>query len=83
YTLATVGGGPTIRQAADGYGQDRGGQTPETSTQLPANQNTNNKGVGITINGASTGIALQNTGNNEAHNNMPPYWAVQFIIRAL
>lgn len=83
YTLATPGGGPNIRQAADGFGQDRGGQTPETSTQLPANQNTNNKGVGITINGSSTGIALQNTGNNEAHNNMPPYWAVQFIIRAL
>lgn len=83
YTLANPGGGPNVRQAADGSGQDRGAQTAETGVQLPSNQNTNNKGVGITINGSSTGIYIQNTGNNEAHNNMPPYWAVQFIIRAL
>jgi microcystin-dependent protein/predicted nucleic acid-binding Zn-ribbon protein len=83
YTLANPGGGPNVRQSADGYGQDRGAQTVETGVQLPSNQNTNNRGVGITINGSSTGIAIQNTGNNEAHNNMPPYWAVQFIIRAL
>jgi microcystin-dependent protein len=83
YTLANPGGGPNVRQAADGSGQDRGAQTAETGVQLPSNQNTNNRGVGITINGSSTGIYIQNTGNNEAHNNMPPYWAVQFIIRAL
>jgi microcystin-dependent protein/uncharacterized phage infection (PIP) family protein YhgE len=82
YTLATPGGGPQTRQAADGFGSDRGSITAETGVQLPSGQNTGNKNVNISINGASSGLSIQNTGNNEGHNNMPPYHVLLFIIRA-
>ncbi|AXH77635.1 MAG: microcystin-dependent protein [Caudoviricetes sp.] len=37
--------------------------------------------VGVGITGAAS-IAIQNTGGNEAHNNMPPYLAVNWAIVA-
>jgi microcystin-dependent protein len=38
-------------------------------------------GTGIQIDGAGTGVSIQNAGSGGAHNNMPPFVGVNFIIR--
>lgn len=43
--------------------------------------NTDAAQAGVTINPAATGISIQSAGSGGAHNNMPPYQVVGFIIR--
>jgi microcystin-dependent protein len=50
----------------------------------PFNINTGNTDAaqaGVTIAAAATGISIQNAGSGAAHNNMPPYQVIGFIIR--
>lgn len=50
----------------------------------PGNVNTGNTDAaqaGVTVNPAATGVSIQNAGGGAAHNNMPPYQVVGFIIR--
>ena len=39
-------------------------------------------GTGIGIYGAGTGISIQNNGSGQAHENMPPFLVLTFIISA-
>jgi microcystin-dependent protein len=48
-----------------------------------ANVSINGAGTGVFIGGAATGVSMQNAGGGAAHNNLPPYLVIGFIIRLL
>jgi microcystin-dependent protein len=43
--------------------------------------NTNNSGTGIGIYASGTGIGIGNAGGGAAHNNLPPWAAVNWLIK--
>ena len=57
---------------------DLGGST-DAAGNLGGNTDTQAPGVGV--NAAATGISLYNAGGGAAHNNMPPFVGINFIIR--
>jgi microcystin-dependent protein len=59
-----------------------GGASANISIQAAAtNIGIQGAATGIGIQGAATGIAIQNAGGGAAHNNMPPYVTLNFIVR--
>ncbi len=83
-----VGFGPSggfLQGAAGGVNTITGatGASPTGVSIQPANANIGiaAAATGIGIYGAATGIALQGAGGGAAHNNMPPYFGVNFIIK--
>ena len=67
----------SLQGAAPGTGDDI--SVPTGSGTLTGGSENNS--TGITINSASTGLTMANTGGGGAHNNMPPYLGVNFIIK--
>ena len=52
--------------------------TANSATGISIQANT----IGISVNTAGTGISIQNTGSGQAHENMPPYYALCYIQKA-
>jgi microcystin-dependent protein len=77
----------------DGGARNTGGYPPQAETLgatdaagtgigiQPQVANINAAATGVQVEGAATGISIQNFGGNGPHNNMPPYLGVNFIIR--
>jgi microcystin-dependent protein len=65
------------------YGQGSftvGGGTAIRFYQLNG-PNTNASGTGVQIYGSGTGVSIQGAGGGGAHNNMPPFAAVNWLIK--
>ena len=52
-----------------------------TAVEYPAGSATSSSQTGISLNTAYTGIAINSRGGGGAHNNMPPYYVLAFIMR--
>lgn len=79
-----LGAGPNMA-AASGW-QLNMGNTASAGTGIGvqaanANVSLNASGTGASIAAAATGISAGNAGSGGAHNNMPPYTVIGFIIR--
>lgn len=62
-------------------GSTVGGGTTGYAANAPVGATTGPSTTGITINGAGTGISIQNAGGGGAHNNTQPYLFCNVIIR--
>lgn len=78
----TEGSGEATRQPKSGSGEDRSTGTRQTSeTEINIRVLRSNANIGI--NAATSNVSIQGSGGDQAHNNMPPFMAVVFLIRAL
>jgi len=57
------------------------GLTPGGVADSLGNTTTSSAQPAVTVNAASAAIVISNQGGGSAHNNLPPYQAVQYIIR--
>jgi len=69
-----VGSDGTASPSRTDFSPDEFGKKNQTET-------TSTSGTNISIN--SEGVSVGNTGGGQAHNNMPPYLALNFIIKAV
>lgn len=53
----------------------------DTDTPWPYGATGNNSDGTVNTNPATTGISLQNAGGGQAHNNLPPYYALAYIMK--
>ena len=77
----TVGGGEATRQPKSGSGEDRSTGTRQTS-EADVNIRVYQSSANIGINPSGANISIYGAGADQAHNNMPPFMAVVFLIRA-
>ena len=77
----TVGSGEATRQPKSGSGEDRATGTRQTS-EAEVNIRVFRSNANIGINPSGANISIQGSGAGQAHNNMPPFMAVVFLIRA-
>lgn len=77
----TEGDKEATRQPKSGSGEDRPTGTRQTfEADINIRVLRSNANIGINPSGAN--ITIQGTGAGQAHNNMPPFMAVVFLIRA-
>lgn len=77
----TEGGGEATRQPRSGSGEDRSTGTRQTS-EADVNIRVYQSGANIGINPSVANVSIYGAGADQAHNNMPPFMAVVFLIRA-
>lgn len=53
----------------------------DTGTGIALNLDITPAGAGVSANGSGSGISIQNNGSGSAHNNLPPYVAMNYIIK--
>jgi microcystin-dependent protein len=87
HTYATLGGGVNI-QAGSGGNMTNTANTGASGTGISIQAvgnlggNTDTQQPGVSVNASGTGLSTtQNAGGDAAHNNLPPYLAINFIIR--
>lgn len=73
-------GSPTYTMGSTGA-QTGGAGTGISIQAANANVSLNAAGTGVQVDGAYTGISNQSTGGDGAHNNIPPFLGINFIIR--
>ena len=66
------------------YGPNGGGGNPggDLNTSSPATYGTSGSGTGISIQGAGTGISIQSSGSSATNANLPPYYALAYIMKS-
>jgi microcystin-dependent protein len=77
YESATNNGVDTHRINNASIGAPLALDTDTATTGITINSAT----TGVTVNSATTGVTIQNTGSGQKHNNLPPYYALAYLIR--
>lgn len=73
------GGGATWKPVA--AGANTGPTTPTNQNATPTNQNATPTNQNTTPTNQNTTPTSQNAGGGEAHNNLQPYWVMNYIIK--
>jgi microcystin-dependent protein len=74
---------PGHEHSVYGYNVDAAGGSARASWATPGGNpaSTTHNGTGISINGAVTGVSIQNAGGNNGHENVQPTVFVPYIVK--